>query len=328
MKKFYFLLLSVTWLFFHSCSREETDENFGLNSAIDLYVFGDDNERICYWKNGDRTIFPNSGDFTSAYFGIDGKDIYATGLFSLFQSGGKREYSYWINEEKQNLNSFLNIPGNVNFYLKAFVIKNGDIYSAGYLENSSATSDLRYEYCYWKNNIKHTLFKSKYSSSDIKMLVTESDVYLAVDNGEALGFYKNLNFIPTPNTKAKYLFEHEGNIYYVGYDVSNFNAFYCKSDGSETVSLPSPNFEIFSKNGNLHLKDDQKYYKNSLDNLKLDVSKNFGLIKKLDVEGDNTFGIYVVDNESTQQKIFVNQAMFMQSNEIQNFKDIIAVSKK
>lgn len=328
MKKFYLLLLSLTFLSILSCSREESDESVAVNSAIDLYVFGDDNERICYWKNGDRTIFPNSGDFTSAYFGMDGKDIYATGLFSLFQSGGKREYSYWINDVKQNLNGFLNIPNNINFYLKAFVIKNGEIYSAGYLENFSAPLNQRYEYCYWKNNIKYSLFKSRYSSSDIKMLVTESDVYLAVDNGDELGYYKNSNFVNTPNKKARYFFEHEENIYYVGYDVSNFTNFYCKSDGSETVNLPGPNFDIFSKNGDLHLKDDQKYYKNNLANLKLDVSQQFGLIKKLDVSGDNTFGIYVVDNESTQQKIFVNQAMFMQSNEIQNFKDIIAVSKK
>lgn len=320
------LLFLIASFFLISCTREEhPEELLTLPNAVDVYVFGTQNENICYWKNGKITLLPQGEYITADFFGIDGNLIYACGTKNPNLTSGNTIYYFWINGNQTNLNNYLNVENQENFKLTSFLIKDENIYCSGISKNLSAPEDERFEYYYWKNKTRKLVFKSPFYNPKFKVTPIGKDIYLSGDDGINFGYYKNDEFFPLQNSRVSYFFEHLGEVYFAGFNANN-NYFYKKLSSNSEIILPTDNFRIFSKNDNLHLENGKQYFLNDLKNLKIDITNtNISEIRWLDALGKNTYTIYTYDSGNAQYKVFINDVEFMKANNSQNFVGIIAV---
>lgn len=306
-------LLILTLVF--SC-RSENDEVLVKNTSYDVYVAGRENNKACYWKNTIKTDLTNGDNISTLQIKVENNNVYVTGSTMANPAFNGIDY-FWKNNVRTNVKQYLNIPGNAQSNITAFTVNNGDIYFAGYVENTTTTSALdRFELCYWKNGVKTILFKSQYISTAQSVFIDGSNVYVStqkVDNNlnVEMGYYKNTifnsitsdnvyNFAKSNNT-VHLLIKKNSKYYSINLDSNSeiiMGDYVLPISGGKIISDLSTNdlYAIYFGDG--------IYYKNTTL-----VTPNFFqsyAIQDLFVIGNNIFMIkYGADNTYTA-KVFIN----------------------
>lgn len=324
-----FFNLFVILTFLISCERENQQlETAKIPDAVDLYLFGTENNQITYWKNSLKVNLNGGNGVSADFFGVDHGNVFMCGLLSPVLNNAHYEYFYWINNDKKSLNELLQVPIHKKITVTDFIIKDNIIHTVGVLYDENGDQGEKYQYFYWKNDQATLIDQDNYLNNFPKISLIEDDIYISGNFTSQHGYYKNGNFIALQNVRSEYFFEHQNQIYYVGYDYLKNVYFYQNVESSDKIVLPSSNFTIFSDYGNLHLMDGGKYYINSLSNVVFSIENtDIGNISGLDIYQDHEFYIYSYDSSETYQKVFINDIEFFATNSTQILNGIIVEEK-
>lgn len=231
-------ILLLTFVF--SCRENDIDEGLEQkNASYDVYIAGRENNKACFWKNTIKTDLSNGDGIGTINIKVENNDVYVTGITLPNTANNGIEY-FWKNNVRTTVKQYLNIPNNVQYYIKSFTVNNGDIYFAGYVENPTTTSAFdKFEMCFWKNGIKTILYKSQYYSSAESIMIDGSDVYTStakVDNNQNVeyGYFKNTIFTSIPSTYV-YNFAKNSNGIHLLFQ-NNFK-YYSKNINTNTDAL-------------------------------------------------------------------------------------------
>ncbi len=234
------LLFILLLTFVFSCRENDIDEGLEQkNASYDVYIAGRENSKACFWKNMIKTDLSNGDGINTINIKVENSDVYVTGVTLPNTANNGIEY-FWKNNVRTTVKQYLNIPNNVQYYIKSFTVNNGDVYFSGYVENPVTTSAFdRYETCYWKNGTKTILHKSAYSFATENIFIDGLDVYVStskINNNQNIefGYYKNGTFNSIPSSYV-YNFTKNGNGIHLLFQ-NNFK-YYSKNISTNTDAL-------------------------------------------------------------------------------------------
>lgn len=328
-------LLILTLMF--SCRNESDEMLEQKNASYDVYVAGKEYNKACYWKNTIKTDLTNGDNITTLQIKVENNNVYVTGSTMANTAFNGIDY-FWKNNVRTDVKQYLNIPNNIQSYITAFTVNNGDIYFAGSVENPVATSALdKFELCFWKNGVKTILFKSQYFSTAESIFINDADVYVStqrIDNNfnVNMGYYKNTIFNSVPSVRVYNFAKSNNSVHLL---IQKNSKYYSRNLNSNTETvigdyvLPISGGKMVS---DLSTNDlyaiyygDGIYYKNTT-LVTPSFFQSFA-IQDLFVLDNNIYMIkYGADNTYTA-KVFINGVETQNINGLQNgrFTSIFAV---
>ncbi|OCA79070.1 hypothetical protein BBH99_06750 [Chryseobacterium contaminans] len=209
--KIQILAFLTTFLLCISCNNE--DIPLIKKNSYDVYIGGVDNNKACYWKNGQQIFVQGGENLVGTQIIVDNNDVYLFGT-NIKELNPKPAWYFWKNGVKHKVSEYLNTASDNDFSLySTMTVHNGDIYFLGMATNPSSTSVMdRYHYCYWKNGVK-TVLETLSAKMEIILNsgthIFNNEVYSAVLKDTTLspiphwelGYYKNtaFNLLTNPN---------------------------------------------------------------------------------------------------------------------------------
>lgn len=134
----------------------------------DIYVAGYENNKACYWKNGNLISLDGADRSLARAITIHGNDIYVAGWY---ENGTEEKAAYWKNGIMTKLSS-----DSPNSGANGIAIQGNDIYVAGLY----STNTIQPVACYWKNGVITPLINNVYSSMANGIAINGKDVYIAL----------------------------------------------------------------------------------------------------------------------------------------------------
>jgi len=196
--------------------------------AVDVYIAGyeeyeDGSAAAVYWKNGERTVLPNSsGSAWAISIAVNGSDVYIAGFQTAEQ--GRPEAVYWKNGEKTVLTA-----NAVSAWAASIAVSGSDVYIAGMEMNARS----RFSAVYWKNGEKIYLSQEPLSSMASAVAIADSVVYIGGNdlNGEPAG----VKAVYWKNGEKTVLTENSGNASVSAITVSGDDIFIAGSEDAIPV---------------------------------------------------------------------------------------------
>jgi hypothetical protein len=153
---------------------------------VDIYVAGDENGLVLYWKNGKAIPIENRPSYYSATaIAVDGSNIGAavtrTELrWDHFSS------KYWKNGQEVKLGTYSGAT--------SIALSGSDVYVAGWEWEGSATSEYATSAAiakYWKNGQPVALTNGTKEAYANSIAIADNDVYVAGHEGNVAKYWKN-----------------------------------------------------------------------------------------------------------------------------------------
>ena len=149
-----------------------------INSSVNIYVAGTENNLPVYWKNGQVIPLDNIPDgFTGTSIAVVGTDVYVAGSrYGLFYD--EFAAKYWKNGQGTPLGNYAGAT--------SIAVDGTDVYVAGWeLENGSYLAK------YWKNGQAVPLTNGSMEASGNSIVVVGNDIYVAGYEGGVAKYWKN-----------------------------------------------------------------------------------------------------------------------------------------
>ncbi|WP_223605906.1 hypothetical protein [Chryseobacterium sp. OSA05B] len=308
-----FLPFLAALLFFTSCRQDDDINSLEKNTnAVDLYTAGAENNKACYWKNGQKIILAGGDGLYVHQIIVDNNNVYAMGgkTTEYLSSGPKHNY-LWKNGIKYDLEQYLegitpNAGSNFNNYInQSMVIENGNIYFTGNTINPASTSSQdRYIFCIWKNNVKTVVQTSDSPTHFGAFSIFNNTTYLPSSRRNVtldpvtntftweVGYYKNLQYSSLANDSGVYGFYSDNTGVYAHIKNVFTNLSYFKNLQNNTIlSVPSnidqsqiSNF-VWDGNDKYYIGTDF-YYKNNV------------LVPVTEPNGYNKIGSFIIKDQN------------------------------
>lgn len=166
---FFCLVIFFSLLGFTACNTEEPNPE---NSEYDVYVLGEEDGVVKYWKNGESVTV---GEGTAKDIAVTGNDVYVVGNF--------KDGDNWQHKCLKNGTplEFTETPQ----FLNTIILKDADVYVGGNINTGSKSVA-----AYWKNGTTVQLPSTEYAEV-YGLCIDGTDVYAAGVNYNSARYWKN-----------------------------------------------------------------------------------------------------------------------------------------
>lgn len=155
-----------------SCSNEDSPNNQQTQNPVDVYVLGQKNGRVCYWKNNQPTVL-NQTSVDSTY----SKKILVSNANVHVLGYSQSSQLYWKNGVVTNLTSTFSDNSQTLRAITDMEVVGNDVYFVGYTKNPEITAEI-YDLAYWKNGQKTIVAANVSAIGTSFMTVVNNDVYI------------------------------------------------------------------------------------------------------------------------------------------------------
>ena len=306
-------ILLLTFVF--SCRENDADEGLEQkNTTYDVYVAGSDNNKACYWKNNVLTYLTNGDNIKAEKIIVENNNIY---VFAA--------ESFWKNNVKSNLYTYLGVPSNNNplislLEVKSFYVKDNDIYVVGSIRGpvnlASGVATYTIEHCYWKNGVKNVLFANTGSStggflSDIT--IHNNDIYIAAtkfitSSNWQLGYFKNGIYTAVNSGSFLGINSNSSGVFIGIFDQNNsyYKDLITNTDHYMTTNVKA---KVVLDNNDIYSFYQNTYYKNG-NAININNPNGYNDIKDLKVVNNKTYMIcemfHQMNSLDIAYKVYIN----------------------